>query len=224
MGTYDKPSGLDMEMLDAVVSASGCTWNNTRLDIPWTRHLEWVKRGELDLATAASWTQERAEYAYFTKPYRNEYVAIYIRKTDLETYSRFSLEELASELKGIGIESGNVYGDEMGKLLETMGDRVQRVSSNKQNISKLNGKRIDGYLGFLPYDSIEIRNRGYEDKIVMLPASVIKTGSVHFMLSKIANSEAIFKALEAGLAKIKADGTYGQIIKKYRDQYGIAYW
>jgi len=224
MGTYDKPSGLDMELLDAVVKASGCTWRNTRLEIPWARHLQWVKSGELDLATAVSWTQERAEYAFFTKPYRNEYVAIYVRKTDVEKYSRFSLEELAREFDGIGIEFGNVYGNEMDVLLEAMGERVQRVASNKQNMAKLIGKRIDGYLGHIPYESIEVRSKGYENEIVTLPVSVVKTGSVHFMLSKIANTEKIFRALDAGLAKIKADGTYDQIIKKYSDQYGLSYW
>ena len=224
MGTYDKPEGLDIEILDAVVKASGCTWRNTELEIPWKRHLNWLKVGELDLATGASWTQERAEYAYFTKAYRSENVAIFVRKADLKKYEGYSLQDLASVLSSIGVELGNTYGSEMGALLAKMGEKVQRVNGNRQNMPKLLGGRIDGYLGHLPYDAMQIKKKGYEDKIAYLPVSLVNTGDIHFMLSKLANSEEVFKAIEGGLAEIKANGTYDKILKKYSDKYGLSHW
>jgi|GEM_PF-928773 len=224
MGTYDKPVGLDIEILDAVIVASGCTWRNTELEIPWKRHLNWLRVGELDLATGASWTLERAEYAYFTKSYRSENVALFVRKGDIKKYEQYSLQELANVLTGIGVELGNTYGSEMGTLLEKMGERVQRVNNNRQNIPKLLGGRIDGYLGHLPYDAMQIKKKGHEDEIKILPVSLVNTGDIHFMLSKLSNSEDIFRALEAGLAEIKANGTYDKIIKKYSDKYGISHW
>jgi polar amino acid transport system substrate-binding protein len=224
MGTYDKPSGLDIEILDAVMKASGCTWRNTELEIPWKRHLSWIRLGELDLATGASWTDERAEYAYFTKSYRSENVALFVRKSDLKKYEQYSLLELADVLAGIGVEFGNTYGSKMGELLAKMGVKVQRVNSNKQNIPKLLGKRIDGYLGHLPYDAMQIKDKGYEDTIVYLPLSLVSTGDIHFMVSKLANSEEVFNAIEAGLAEIKANGEYEKIIKKYSDKYGLKHW
>jgi polar amino acid transport system substrate-binding protein len=224
MGTYDEPEGLDIEILDAVIQASGCTWRNTELEIPWKRHLNWLRVGELDLATGASWTLERAEYAYFTKAYRSENVALFVRKADLKKYEQYSLQELADVLSGIGVEFGNTYGSEMGALLAKMGEKVQRVNGNKQNMPKLLGGRIDGYLGHLPYDAMQIKSKGHEDTIVMLPASLVNTGDIHFMLSKLANSEEVFRALDAGLAEIKANGTYDKIIKKYSEKYGLSHW
>lgn len=224
MGSYDKPKGLDIEILDAVVKASGCTWRNTELEIPWKRHLNWVKLGELDIATGASWTQERAEYAYFTKAYRREHVALFVREADVKKYEKHSLLALAGVLNGIGIEFGNTYGNEMGALLAKMGDKVQRVNDNKQNIAKLLGGRIDGYLGHLPYDAMQVKKKGHEGKIVYLPISLINTGDIHIMVSKLANSAAVFKAIDQGLAEIKANGTYDKIIKKYSDKYGLTHW
>jgi len=224
MGTYDEPEGLDIEILDAAVKAAGCTWRNTELEIPWKRHLNWIKQGELDLATGASWTQERAEYAYFTKAYRSENVALFVRKADVKKYEQYSLQELARVLAGIGIEFGNTYGNTMGTLLAGMGEKVQRVNNNRQNIPKLLGGRIDGYLGHLPYDAMQIKSKGYENAIEMLPMSLVNTGDIHFMLSKLSNSEEVFRALDAGLAEIKANGIYDKIIKKYSDKYGLSHW
>jgi len=223
-GTYDKPGGLDIEILDAVISASGCRWKNTALVIPWARHLGLIKLGRLDIATGASWTEERDAYAYFTKPYRSEYVALFVRKNDLEKYASFPLHTLFSKLNGIGVEQGNSYGKDVDTLLKSIGEQAQTVNNNDQNIQKLLGKRIDAYLGFLPYDAMLIKKMEREDKIEMLPLSVVKTGNIHFMLSKTANSEAIFQALESGLAEIKKNGSYKRIIKKYSDKYGVSYW
>ncbi|MFT6121713.1 MAG: polar amino acid transport system substrate-binding protein [Oleiphilaceae bacterium] len=224
MGTYDKPEGLDIEILDAVVKASGCGWRNTELEITWKRHLNWLRVGELDLATGASWTQERAEYAYFTKAYRSENVALFVRKSDIKKYEQYSLLELAGVLRGIGVEFGNTYGSKIGALLAKMSSKVQHVNDNKQNIPKLLGGRIDGYLGHLPYDAMLIKNKGHEGKVAYLPLSLVNTGDIHIMVSKLANSEEVFKAIDAGLAEIKANGTYDKIIKKYSDKYGLSHW
>jgi len=91
-------------------------------------------------------------------------------------------------------------------------------------IPKLLGERIDGYLGHLPYDVMQIKNIGHEDKITYLPLSLVNTGGIYLMVSKLANSEEVFKAIEAGLAEIKANGTYDRIIKKYSDKYGLTNW
>lgn len=223
-GTYDKPSGLDMEVLDAVVEAAGCSWRNTKSEIPWSRHMMWLKTGELDIATAASWTKERAEYAYFTKPYRNEYIAMYVRNEDQDKFDELTLQELTRGKFRLGVELGNIYGDVMGPLLKSMGDRVEYVNSNKQNTQKLENMRIDGYLGFVPFDNILIAKEGRSKDIIMLPATLIRTGQVHFMLSKRYNSSEVFDALEKGLATIKSNGTYDRIIKKYTQKYGVSYW
>jgi len=223
-GSYDKPSGLDMEILDAVVKTAGCSWKNTKSEIPWVRHMTWIKSGKLDLATAVTWTQERSEFAYFSKPYRNEYVAIFIRQTDAEKYAELSLQELSLSSFKVGSERGNTYGEAMDSVLKKMGEQVEYVTSDEQNILKLQGKRIDGYLGYIPSSAMLIKEQGLEQDIIALPQSLVSTGAVHIILSKKNNSLEIFKALDTALVEIKSNGIYDKIIKKYSEEYGVFYW
>jgi len=223
-GSYDKPSGLDMDILNAIVNAAGCSWKNTESEIPWARHMSWIESGELDLATAVTWTQERSDFAYFTKPYRNEYVAIFIRKIDAEKYSKLSLQELSKSSFKIGSERGNNYGDAMNSLLKKMEEQVEYVTDDEQNMLKLQSKRIDGYLGYLPSTAMLINEKGLKQEIVALPQSLVSTGAVHIILSKKNNSLETFQALDNALTEIKSNGVYDNIIKKYSEKYGVYYW
>jgi len=53
---------------------------------------------------------------------------------------------------------------------------------------------------------------------------LVKLGDTYFMLSKAANSQEIADALRSSFEKLKADGTYAKILKKYSDLYGISQW
>jgi len=139
-------------------------------------------------------------------------------------YSQPPLKTLFQKLQTIGVERGNSYGTVMDTLLETFGKQAEKVNDNKQNISKLMNNRIDGYLGSLPYDSMQIKKMGFERMIVPLPLSIVNTGDIHIMLSKKANSEEIFQALEFGLYEIKNNGTYDGIINKYSEKYGVPFF
>ena len=162
LGTYDKPSGLDMEILSAVMDSAGCKWRNTKNIIPWTRHLLLVKAGELDLATGASWTKERSEYAYFSKPYRNDKVAVFVKQSDYIKYAHLSLKELVKTDWKLGVTRGFFYGTEVEELLQEMGDKVEHVNLQSQNTHKLKANRIDGYLDIIPFESIRLKKEGNE--------------------------------------------------------------
>ncbi|MCP4551332.1 MAG: hypothetical protein GY834_04685, partial [Bacteroidetes bacterium] len=44
LGTPTNPSGLDMEILAAVVSGTACTLKHTDKEIPWKRHLALIEK------------------------------------------------------------------------------------------------------------------------------------------------------------------------------------
>ncbi|MCP4021828.1 MAG: amino acid ABC transporter substrate-binding protein, partial [Desulfobacteraceae bacterium] len=51
LGTPDNPSGLDVEILEAIVAKAGCTLQHTK-ETPWNRHLALIESGKIDLATS----------------------------------------------------------------------------------------------------------------------------------------------------------------------------
>jgi len=225
MGTPDNPSGFDMEMLEAIVKASGCTLKHSNEVIPWARRLHLVKKGLFDLTVGVSISKERKEAAYFTDAYRNEIIGVYVRKTDVDKYSKMAIDEIIDSDFVMGGELGNHYGNVMDGYLKRMGkNRMYRVIRNEQNMRMLIKGRIDGYIGFLPAETLLIKEQGYEDEIVLLPNFKIKTGGIHIMLTKKNNSPEILKALNSGLSEIRRNGTYDEIIKKYSEIYNVDEW
>ncbi len=224
LGTPDNPSGLDVEILEAIVAKAGCTIKHSK-EIPWKRHLKQIEKGTIDLATSASWKEDRAKYAYFTFPYRAEYVALYIRKGESDKHPIKNIEDLLTVDFKLGVGLGDSFGVRTDEILKKMGKRVQRVSNTEDmNRKKLLKKRIDGYLGWLPSDPIELKQKGFDNKIEQHPMTLINTGDIYIMLSKKNNSYKTLEALNTGIVKIKADGTYYKIMKKYSDKYGITQW
>lgn len=215
MGTAKEPSGLDMDILDAVVQKAGCKWRNTPKAIPWKRHLKLIELGQLDIATAVSWTEERSNYAYFTEPYRTEFIAIYILEENLERFANLDLNQLVKKNFRLGTVRGDVHGGEMGKFVYDLGTNVHVVNSNDQNLQKLRLNRIDGYFGYPPYDTIAIDKQLKDKKVVVLPKTVIPTGKVHFMLSKGNNGIDVFNALNQAVIELHKDGTIDNIKAKY---------
>ncbi len=222
MGTPDKASGLDMEILDAVVSGAGCTLKHTDKEFPWKRLLAFVENGKLDLASGASFTKERAKFAYFIGPYRSEYLALFVKKGNSAKYKISRFSDIESMDFKVGINLGASYGPMANAVLKKIGARTQPIHDSKLNRKKVLMGRIDGYLSYLPDEPMELKKMGFD--IEMHPMPLINTGDIYIMLSKKANSKGIRDALQASLDKMKADGTLNTIFKKYSKKYGVAKW
>ncbi len=224
LGTPDKASGLDMEILEAVVVGAGCKLKHTKHPLPWKRHLKMLENGEVDIATGASFTKERAKYAHFSKPYRSEYLAIYIRKGEASKFPFKVIEDLTKIKFLIGALMGSTYGPKTDAVLKLMGENVQRVTDSDLDRKKLINKRIDGYLSYLPDEPMTLAKLKLNDKIEQHPMPPISTGDIHFMFSKKTVDKQTIDAIHASLKKIKADGTYDKIIKRYTEKYGVSKW
>lgn len=102
-----------------------------------------------------------------------------------------------------------------------MGDQIQIVTDYvNSNQKKLLHKRIDCYMGYPVFEAMS----KYRDKIECHPMTLINTGGIHIALSKKNNTRADLEALNTSLARIRADGTYDRIVKKYSEKYGISKW
>lgn len=224
MGSAEFPSGLDMEIMAAMLKKARCRWRNTPTVLPWARHLKLLELGEVDLASAASWTQERAFYAYFTQPYRTEYVAIYVLEENYQKYAGLNLSQLLKLNFKIGVLRGDVYGERVGKFVYDSKDNAIVVDVYDQKMDMLLRNRIDGYIGYPPSDSIAFKARGLSKKVMILPNTVIETGKVHFMLSKESVSVKTFKKLDQALLEIQQDGTLDKIKAKYSERFGTKFY
>lgn len=83
-------TGLETELLAAVAREAGCLVSYVR-DVPRDRRLPMLLAGELDLLIAA--TPNRTDVAWFTRPYRDEVLGVFMRAEAART-DVHSLEEL----------------------------------------------------------------------------------------------------------------------------------
>jgi polar amino acid transport system substrate-binding protein len=60
-----KLTGVDVEIFNLI--ADKANMSISYVELPWQRHLKYIKNGVVDIAFGASYTKERAETAYFCK-------------------------------------------------------------------------------------------------------------------------------------------------------------
>jgi polar amino acid transport system substrate-binding protein len=151
--TYEEGGfhGLEYDLLKSTADAAGC-----KLDwwqIPWARALSMLRAGELDLLYGAGYSAERAEYAKFSIPYRQEqFVLMTASKAGDETETVSLNDWIRSTQVGngprvIGIFRGNFYGEQIERILRN-NEKVALVElrENEQMIGMLEAGRLDGYI------------------------------------------------------------------------------
>ncbi|GAB3023600.1 hypothetical protein GCM10027098_19740 [Bowmanella dokdonensis] len=103
--------GMDAELVEAILTRAGCRIQWHTVPMTGARILKSLQDGRIDMMIRASKTPRRLQYAYFTRPYRQEVVGLFRRHTT-ELPSTLTLEQAwQTKLRLIGPASG-WYGEE----------------------------------------------------------------------------------------------------------------
>jgi polar amino acid transport system substrate-binding protein len=137
-------TGADIELIRTLADEVGCAAEFAEL--PWARILREVEHGTLDVSTSTSWTPERTEWAWFSEPYRETEMAIYVRRGEVGRWDLQSLADIAEQEFRLGVITDYYYGDEYQAL--TADPRydpwIDGATDYATNIRKLSSARIDG--------------------------------------------------------------------------------
>jgi len=143
--------GLEYDLLKATADAAGC--NLDLLQIPWARALRMLSAGELDLLYGAGYSAERAAFAKFSIPYRQEQFVLVTRSEAGDETGSISLNDwieaarAEKRRRAIGVFRGNVYGEEIKHILSDNNNvTLVELSQNEQMIGMLEAGRLDGYI------------------------------------------------------------------------------
>lgn len=208
-------TGLDIELVSAIARDSGLVFSYREL--PWKRILFNTEIGDNDIVAGASKTSQRKRYAYFSVPYRNEYIALYVRKGESAEYPFSSLEDMLGEPFLLGIMDGVYYGEAFERLMNNaeFKEQVVEVSDAVNSLRQLTGNRVNGVLIDPLVAAYLIKKEGWNDKIERHPMPKILTGDICFMLSRASTSPELVDQINDCLARLKADGTLDDILQKY---------
>lgn len=206
--------GLDFDIFNAIVKESQLNVNYTEL--PWKRHLHYIKTGEMDIAMGASYTEERAEYAFFTVPYRLELVKLYVRKGNIEKIDLPTLSVLSSSDYMIGVEGGYYYGSEYQELIKTaeFQSHINEVIDLEENVELLLAGHLDGFL----VDPVTMK--AFVDKYKLhgefeQHPMTIYQDNIHIMLSKKTMEQTTVDKINLAIAKLESSGKLKQIIGRW---------
>jgi polar amino acid transport system substrate-binding protein len=203
--------GLDLEIFKAVLKNAGLTANY--VELPWKRHLRYIKSGKIDIAFGASYTKERDEYAYFTEAYRIETVKLFVKKGSKLQLAK--LNELANSPYIIGIETGYYYGDEFARLMKQpkFEQHINEVIDIEQNISMLLKGRIDGLLADPNTVRDFIEKYRITNELAVAPVEIYQA-KIYMMLSRKSLTAPTLKKFNQSIRALKADGTLAAILAK----------
>ncbi len=210
--------GLDFKLVEKILDHAGCKISYNSLEVPWPRQLLWVEQGKADFVTGASKTPERELYAHFSLPYRQESVALFIRKSDIGKYKINTLADIVnSGIISFGVFRGSYNGEEFQRLKKT--DRFRNMlnigQDDKKNLLRLVGKRVDALLMDTVSGVGDIKKFGLENDIVRHPMPAIITGHVHIMFSKKTVPLSVVKDVNRSYTDLKKSGQLENLFDEY---------
>ena len=207
-------TGVDIEIFNLIAQKTNISFSY--VELPWKRHLNYIKTGMVDIAFGASFTEERAKTALFSIPYRQETVNLFVKKGKASTIKLTKLSDIIHNEFLIGVEQGYYYGDEYQQLIDNPAfkSRIDVVIDIEQNISKLMEGHLDGFLAD-PITMQAFAKKYHMENEFEIHSLPIYQSDIHIMLSKKTCNLAQLSIINEAIASLKQDGTLTKIIKRW---------
>lgn len=208
--------GLDVELAGLFAETIGCQLEVVLL--PPKRAQKMLAEGRIDLMAAASVTEARKKFSRFSLPYRAETSVMFIRKENAPFMASMSLLELVRSGMSFTTGLGGWYGQPWEDIKPYLDEGQLSLTNstlgqvNMVLMSRADVAVVDRYVGFY-----HAKTLGRPDGLAEHP-QVLSDAPAHFMMSKVAVSEALLKRFNAAIRAKKPSSDYSDILKKYLPQ------
>jgi ABC-type amino acid transport substrate-binding protein len=144
-------TGFDVEIERAVARVMGVEL--LLPEISWDSHLAGLETGARDIAVGATYSSERDQYAYFSKPYRRETDVLIVLRGTSSKYPFETVDQMLDFFQKqhfrLGVVSGFAYADQ--RVNAYIADPanaalVIKEDNDLTNLENLLQERIDGFL------------------------------------------------------------------------------
>jgi len=204
---YESPTkeivGYDVDMIKAIAQKAGLQIKI--VNTPWTGIFAALNNGDVDLVISGVTINDKRKQSYdFTTPYfeARQLIAVHSNSTAK------GLKDLAG--KKIGVVTGSTGDDMASREFGKTNPDIRRFESTPVVISELANNGLDAAIG----DNGVIAFRTQEHKQLKTISDASFPKEYFGIVVKQGNKELLAK-LNAGLAAVKADGSYAAIYKKW---------
>ncbi|MFM1811527.1 MAG: hypothetical protein RLZZ336_465 [Cyanobacteriota bacterium] len=213
-------TGLDVQLLrEAIEGEIGQELELSQ--VSWSQHQQDLQSGRRDVAGGAFKTANRERYAYISKPYRFEEIALYHRKHDPRSEGALQgngvlSERLLNSSSRLGLVKGYYYGPQIEALIENprMASRITWVNDHESNLVNLQRGDVD----LVPVDRLVgatvVWQRKWGDQLAAFHEPLFR-GSIHALFSKASTDPELVARFDKAIAAMKADGRYSRIVRNY---------
>ncbi len=204
---YENPNkeivGYDVDIIKAVANKAGLQIKV--INTPWTGIFAALNNGDVDLVISGVTINDKRKQSYdFTMPYFEARQLIAVHKDS----SAKGLKDLAG--KKIAVVTGSTGDDTASREFGKTNPDIRRFESTPVVISELANGGVDAAIG----DNGVIAFRAQEHK-QLKTVNDPSFPKEYFGIVVKQGNKALLDKLNAGLAAIKADGSYAQIYKKW---------
>lgn len=185
--TDEQIRGFDVERLQQLLRQHAITLKFAY--IPEKRALQQLQQGGVDVLFGASYTAERASYAHFSKPYRQEQNAIVVHQSILTKYPGVTVKSAFIDLaqrKLIGTYNpAGFYGDEFDTLKQAPAFKARSVFvfEGERRVELVASQRADFTIADRQAMEYELAHRSKNKGLMLLPFS-LNAAPIHYMFSK----------------------------------------
>ncbi|MBU1435857.1 MAG: transporter substrate-binding domain-containing protein [Gammaproteobacteria bacterium] len=183
----NKVTGTDIDLIRQVVQDVGSELQ--LLYMPESRALNDLEGGKVDLLFAASYTEERSKYAWFSQPYRNEVSVVIVHPLVLERYPELKNKTTFWDLarrKLIGtVNPKGFYGAafEQLKKQKSVQHRLVAIFDAEQRMALVLSQRADYTVADKASIRIRFETQPMYQQLIALPFE-LDSAEIHLMLSK----------------------------------------
>lgn len=171
------------------------------LDIPWTRTLQMLRKGELDVLTGAYFTNERDQSYFYSAPFANDDIMVFQhRERD------FAVKDLNDLIGHRGARpQGGSYGEYIDQFAEQRLDMIFSPTGDRIFDVLLSG-RVD-YVMLGRFDGMTNLHRDkVVDQIKMIEPPIDRN-EVYFLFSRQSPCMRHVKNINLHIEKLAQDGT-----------------
>ncbi|MBP9778277.1 MAG: transporter substrate-binding domain-containing protein [Rickettsiaceae bacterium] len=210
--------GMDIELIKNIAHLVGVSIETEPVN--WQQHQQDLKDGIRDIASGATYTDARAEYVYFSVPYRYEENSLFMMNNSIKDLSFESISEFLAQVRlqnfVLGITKGFIYADPQINLFikdEANNDIIVTYDNDVAALHGLIHGEIDGFISDRIVGAAAILTQKVDAHIKEVQLN-IKT-PIHFMFSKKSVPLELVDRFNTEIKKFSSSDEYKKIVKTY---------
>jgi polar amino acid transport system substrate-binding protein len=210
-GTDGSAQGFDVDALRLVLAAMDCSARISGL--PWDDVLVAIKAGKADVAVGVGYHPERADWTWYSEPFREERVGLVLRKGES---ARFPGATLLSVMEQ-GLRFGRTLGDSdtpaVAAALHGHEPQLRAAVSEEDNFRRLLAGEIDGFLIERRFGVAVAAQVGATDGIEFHPLA-LTPGRYRFMFGRQVTPRFV-QRFDAALQRLLYEDAFAPLARRY---------